>query len=244
MSFSNLTVFTHHFVSAFFLPPLILIWIILAGLWWRRTYLIYFGLFLSYALATPQVAVWLTKPLECYPVATLAQVRHVDAIVVLGGGRRPAPEYGAEDLLDTSFMRLRYAAYLARHTGKPILLTGGSPITGMAEANIMAAILKREYGLHARWVESQSTTTDENAQFSVSMLKKSGVKSIVLVSQGWHLRRAVSQFTQRGLTVLPGPIDLSYTEGFSWLPNGYAMQKTWIALREWIGVLYYKVWHR
>ena len=48
------------------------------------------------------------------------------AIVVLGGGRRLyAPEYGVSDLESASFERLRYGAWLARQTGLPMAFSGG-----------------------------------------------------------------------------------------------------------------------
>jgi uncharacterized SAM-binding protein YcdF (DUF218 family) len=53
-----------------------------------------------------------TSPLD------LAQVSNAQAIVILGGGvRREAPEYGGATLGGITLERVRYGARLARTTG-------------------------------------------------------------------------------------------------------------------------------
>jgi hypothetical protein len=72
------------------------------------------------------------------------------AIVVLGGGRRLlAPEYGVATLTPRSIERLRYGVWLARETGLPLAFSGGvghgakparpKPISPHASPNAISA---------------------------------------------------------------------------------------------------------
>jgi uncharacterized SAM-binding protein YcdF (DUF218 family) len=230
----------HQAVGVFFLPPLCFIWLILLGLVLRRRALIWAGIALAYALSLPLVSVWLARPLEP-PVARLADVAHVDAIVVLGGGRGFAPEFGDEELMPLSLVRIRYAALLARATDRPLLVSGGSPTGHEAEANVMARTLVRDYRIAPRWVEPASDTTEENASRSWAILHPAGVRRIALVSSAAHLRRATLLFRRAGFDVLPAPTGFVDMEDH-WLlrltPSGQALQQSWFALHEWLGLLW------
>jgi uncharacterized SAM-binding protein YcdF (DUF218 family) len=74
------------------------------------------------------------------------------------------------------------------------LLNGGAPdaisSNELTEAELTQKILKNEFQVQARWVEKQSTTTDENAAFSVKMLKQEGITHIYLVTHFLHMPRA------------------------------------------------------
>jgi len=219
-----------------------LIWLALLGVWFKRRWLVYLALLLTYLLATPQMAWWLTRPLQP-SVPTPAALQAADAIVVLGGGKKLAPEFDDEELKPLSLTRIRYAAWLARQTGKPLLVTAGAPEGGEPEGDVMARTLARDYGIKARWIERVSNTTEENAINSAPLLRAAGVKRIALVSSAWHLRRAALLFERQGFDVLPAPtglmeLDSTDTAWRPWLPTGEAMQQSWLALREWLGILW------
>ena len=197
-----------------------------------------------YALSTPMLAMWLNRGLEVYPALDAGQLARVDAIVVLSGGKKPAPEYGGMEPGADSLARLRYGARLARQSGKPLLLSGGAPQGGEAEAAVMARVLRQDYGLSPRWVETRSDTTLENARYAAAMLRADGVERIALVSQGWHLRRALPMFQRQGLEVSAAPTGFIRYDGggIAWyLPSGRAMQECHSALREWLGILFYRL---
>jgi uncharacterized SAM-binding protein YcdF (DUF218 family) len=241
-------VLAHQLLGAFFLPPLNVILLLLLALWLRRHHpragglVLTLSLALLYALSTPKMAMWLNQSLERYPVVTPVEVRATGAIVVLGGGKKPAPEYGRNEPSADTLMRLRYAAHLARHSGRPLLVSGGAPLGGEPEGRVMARTLAEDYGVKPRWVEEGSDTTFDNARLSARLLRADGVHSITLVSQGWHLARAVPLFEEQGLVVLPAPTGFVRYDGGGliwYLPSGRAMQETHAALREWVGRLYY-----
>ncbi|KJV33608.1 membrane protein [Aquitalea magnusonii] len=243
-------VLVHQLFGAFLLPPLLFILPIALGLLLRRrapamgASLVCVGLLLAYLLSIPRTAMWLNGGLERYPVVSTAQLQQQQAIVVLGGGKKPAPEYDRNEPSADTQTRLRYAAFLARRTHLPLLVTGGSPYGGEPEGEVMARTLQQDYGLSVRWVEMQSNTTLENARYSALMLKKAGISRIVLVSQGWHLLRALPFFQAQGLNVLPAPTGFVRYDGagMAWyLPTGRAMQECHSALREWLGIFFYSV---
>jgi hypothetical protein len=152
------------------LPPLLFIWLGLLGVFLRRRTLVLLALFACYASATPQLALWLARPLEPASIATQDRLTQIDAIVVLGGGSRWGPEYGSDQLGAESLGRLNYAATLARRSGKPLLLSGGAPLGGEPEARVMMRTLQENAALSARWIEPRSNTTAENARESARLL--------------------------------------------------------------------------
>ncbi|MFX7731723.1 YdcF family protein, partial [Acinetobacter baumannii] len=91
--------------------------------------------------------------------------------------------------------RLQYAAYLARRTGLPILVTGGSPDgSPESEAALMARNLQRDVGVPVRWQETRADTTAQNASYSAAMLKADGIERILLVTDSIHMPRAMRVF--------------------------------------------------
>jgi len=239
-------------VAAALLPPLVLVILLAAGLIVRRrhprlaTSLILLATAALYALSTPWVGGMLQKSLEISVPVTPAELQTADAIVVLGGGRRTdAPEYGGDTLNGLSLERLRYAAHLHRASGRPILVTGGMPGGGtLAEGRIMQHILQSEYGISPRWIEDASLTTWDNARLSAPLLKQAGVQRMVLVTHAWHLRRAVPLFEAQGLGVVPAGTQFARTRIDSvvdLLPTPAGLRDSHFALHEWLGILWYKL---
>jgi uncharacterized SAM-binding protein YcdF (DUF218 family) len=241
-------------IAAAVLPPLVLVLVLAsaAGLFLLKTrrrlavLLLSFSTFALYALSTPWVGGVLQKSLEVSAPLRFDDLRRAEAIVVLGGGRRlDAAEYGGDTLTALSLERLRYAAWLHRQSGIPLLVTGGKPGGGTySEGEIMLAILRDEYGLLPRWVETTSLTTWDNARFSAAMLRADGVKTIALVTHAWHLRRAIPLFEAQGLRVIPAGVQFADTRVdsvFSLLPSPAGLRDSTFALHEWLGILWYKL---
>jgi uncharacterized SAM-binding protein YcdF (DUF218 family) len=240
----NPAVLFHQVAGVFLLTPLCFIWLALLGLWLKRRALVLGALLICYLLATPWAALWLSAPLQPPALAVNLSAAHADAIVVLGGGKLWAPEYGSEQLNAASLMRLRYAATLVRQSGLPLLLCGGAPRGGTPEAAVMAQTLLTDYGQRARWLDTRSNTTAENAREAARLLLPAGMRRIVLVSSAWHLRRAAADFSRQGFTVTQAPTGFVSYDGPWWtdfLPAGSAMQQTNTALREWLALAVYRL---
>lgn len=244
--------FVTNLIAAALLPPVLLAILLFAGMAVRRRHptwsmsLILFATLALLILSTPWMGGVLLKSLEISRALAPHNLNAAHAIVVLGGGRRiDAPEYGSDTLSSLSLERLRYAARLARTSGLPLLVTGGKPGGGtLAEGEIMARVLREEFGLHARWVEHTSLTTWENARHSAPLLHQAGISKIVLVSHAWHLRRAVPLFEAQGLTVIPAGSQFARTrinDVFDLVPTPAGLRDSTFALHEWLGILWYKL---
>jgi uncharacterized SAM-binding protein YcdF (DUF218 family) len=176
------------------------------------------------------------------------------AIVVLGGGvDRTAPEYGRPNLGKDAYERLRYAVWLARRTGLPILASGGrgwgAPDTSNPpESALTAQLAQDELGTPLRWTESTSRDTHENAVNSVALLQAAGVREIVLVTHGWHMPRALHEFRAAAaaaagsapIRVTPATMGEAYPAGMpllGWLPSDAGFQRTRQVWHEMLGAL-------
>lgn len=175
--------------------------------------------------------------------ATLQEVQPVQAIVVLGGGLHPrAPEYGAAQPSAHALQRLRYGAWLARRTGKPVGFSGGvgwaAAGTGVEPEGRMARRVLAEYGLEPRWVDDASRDTAENAARMAQLLQPAGVRRIALVTDAAHTPRALAAFQRAGFEVVPAPTDFPSPQArplLEWLPSAVGAQTNRYLLREWLG---------
>lgn len=199
------------------------------------------GLLCLYLLSVPAVTSPLLASLQSAPVLAPARLREAQAILVLGGGRyRNAPEYRGDTASGLTLERVRYGARLARASGLPLMVAAGAPHGGRPEADIMADMLKQEYGVAVRWAESASRDTRENARFSAPLLRNAGVSRVVLVTHAWHMRRALAEFEAAGLQVIPGPTGFVGTGSLGavdFFPSQRGFVQGYYATREWLGIL-------
>ncbi len=190
---------------------------------------------------------------------SVTQVRHKDhhqmpqAIIILGGGRRigalDAPsQYQQQDVSVASMERLRFGARLAKVTQLPILVTGGAPDRvsekDIPEAMLMSHVLQDELGVGAKWIESNSNTTQENARESAQILKKERIKTIYLVTHFWHIPRAKAIFEKEGLQVVEAPMGYYQKNQFTPLdfyPSSEGFQRTRWIFHEILGQLWYRL---
>jgi uncharacterized SAM-binding protein YcdF (DUF218 family) len=186
------------------------------------------------------MAGFLISGLQKFPPIDFTQLAKCQAIVVLGGGiYRDAPEYRGDTVGYVSLERLRYALYLRKLSGLPILATGGAPESGLAEAVTMRNSAEEDFGSEIKWIEGQSMDTSSSARLSASLLKEQGVTRIALVSHAWHLPRAVANFEAAGLAVVPAPMGFSRlsVDALAFLPSASALAASSRALHEWLGIL-------
>lgn len=229
-------------VKALVLPPAGPLLVALAGvLLWRRKpvlgrALAGFGVLSLLALSLPVVSTLLLRTVEIAPPLDWQMARSAQAIVILGGGtRRAAPEYGGDTLARLTLDRVRYGALVARTTQLPVLVTGGAVFGGTPEARLMQAALQDEFGVDVRWVEDGSRNTRENAGRSARLLQADGVTRIVLVAHGFDMRRAVPEFARVGLEAIPAPTHVTTArfEGLAdFLPSMSALSGSYYALYE------------
>jgi uncharacterized SAM-binding protein YcdF (DUF218 family) len=106
--------------------------------------------------------------------------------------------------------RVRYGARLAKQTGLPVLVTGGSVLGNtVPEALLMKEVLENEYGVPVRWVEDRSRNTRENAELTARLLAADGVRRVVLVLHAFDVPRAVPLYKTADLDVVRAPIGIA-----------------------------------
>jgi uncharacterized SAM-binding protein YcdF (DUF218 family) len=199
-------------------------------------------------LSTPVVSRLFVYPLE-FSMPALASSHYADAqaIVVLAAGRLVnAPEYDHRDVPDhIALPRLRYAARLHHETGLPVLVSGGG--TGEPLSFGMARALEDDFKVPVRWIESRSANTAENAEFSARILRREGVKRVLLVTDAMHMPRAVMAFSHSGLEVVPAPTVFFSSGGLRplhFIPSAEGLRRSHYAMYEWMGLIWYRLQYR
>jgi uncharacterized SAM-binding protein YcdF (DUF218 family) len=253
----------HTVIKALILPPTCFFllffigWIIKA---WRPSlgrYFLWCLLAVVYLVTTPFLAGELMAPLQRYQAVNLEKPDpDVRAIVVLGAGAYfsapeywdpAAPSFGVDVADVLSLQRVAYAAYLAKATGLPILLSGGAngSSNGRTVAQAMRVTLVRNFGLVPHWLEERSTSTMENADYSGQLLRTEGINKIYLVTHAWHMRRAMIAFDRVGIEAVPAPICFVSRSGWSWrdfVPSSRALHLNYYAVYEWLGIAWYSLY--
>ena len=201
-----------------------------------------------YLLSTPFLASLLAQRVETY--SALAPDALVDpaagAIVVLSGDREiDAAEYGGDTAGRYTLLRIRYGAYLQRRTGLPILVSGGLlPGGSKSLAQTMADSLQQDFGAGEVWLEDSSLSTADNAFRSKDFLRQKGIDRVYLVTQAWHMPRALEIFEKAGLEVIAAPTAFTGKPLLSprhLLPNAQALVLSRFVLREIAARLWYRL---
>lgn len=226
-------------VRTLILPPSCLLIIGLVGLLLVRRHrrlgmaLATASLAALWLLATPVIGDGLERIADHYPALDLSRPVAAQAIVILGGGgyREHAPEYGGGPAPEYAmYVRLAYGAYVARHTGLPVLVTGNGP-----EAVTMQVSLSRDFGVQTKWVDAAAKDTYDNANNSARILRAAGVTRIVLVTSATQLWRAAHEFEATGLSIIPAPADMLARRELDilrFVPAATGLQRSYIAIYE------------
>ena len=194
-----------------------------------------------------------------------AELPHADVIVLLGGGEEPEaapqPIPGLNDAGD----RMVYAASLYQQGAAPHILVSGGVVgvDGPAlqpGAEAMADLL----GImgvpdEAVWLEGNSRNTYENAVETKKLLDAQGTwpdgGRIILVTSALHMPRSRAVFVKQGFDVIPAPTDYNVTQAewdyywtpdpsiqvFNFFPSAEALDFTMRALKEYIGMVVYRL---
>ena len=131
--------------------------------------------------------------------------KKAEAIVILGAGLTNSSTMQQPNVSVSLLERLRFGAYLQRKTNLPILVTGAGSHAHFTEAVVMKQVLEEEFHAHVDFLEEKSHSTLENAKFTFELLKEHNIKSIFLVSNSWHLKRAEYMFEKytKDIEIIP-----------------------------------------
>ncbi len=242
-------------LKALLLPPgglillLIVSLLLIRGIFGKTVLAITMIMF--YLLSTPLVATNLMSGLEQHIFVTPDELlaSKAEAIVVLGGGTyEEGPEYGGDTIKGMLLERVRYAAWLQKRTNLPIIVSGGNMITGReSEAKLASKVLKDEFGCKVVATEDKSKNTWENAVYTSGLLKTLEINKVALVTHAWHMPRAMHVFKLNGVDVFAAPTifstgkrGLNNSEVGDWLPDASALRISYLALHEYVGMLWYR----
>jgi len=228
-----------------------------ASLWLSGT-----GVGLIWLCAMPLSSRQLIWGLEDRAAALTPQrLPRADAVVVLGGGLRPAlpPRQGVE--VAEGGDRLVRGMQLVRRGLAPLLVTSGGRVsfTGHDPAPpeaLWARDLAQELGLPADriLINPGSRTTAEEARDIGTMGRRRGWTRVLLVTSAFHMPRSLATFQRRsGLTVVPVACDYQLPDRAhygkptlgntlkSLVPDAEALYLSTLALKEHLGLAIYRL---
>ncbi|MCX5946138.1 MAG: YdcF family protein [Cyanobacteria bacterium] len=220
------------------------------------------GIALVWLLAMPWTSRQLIWGLEDRSAAlTPRPIPTADAVVVLGGGLRPAlaPRQGVE--VAEGGDRLLTGLRLLRQKKAPLLVTSGARVSFTAgdpappEAS-WARDLAIELGVPPKRILTNpgSRTTAEEARDIGSLGHARHWRRLLLVTSALHMPRALATFRQRsGLEVIPVACDYQLPSRANYgrptwgnslkslLPDAEALSQSTMALKEHIGLVAYRL---
>lgn len=220
------------------------------------------GIALVWLFAMPITSRQLIWGLEERSAAlTPAVLPSADAVVVLGGGLRPAlaPRQGVE--VAEAGDRLLTGLRLMRQGKAPLLVTSGGAVSftaanpAPAEA-LSARELAIELGLDPARIltNPRSRTTAEEARDIGELGRQRGWRRLLLVTSAFHLPRSLATFRQRsGLEIIPVGCDYQLPSRSLYgrataasglidlLPDAGALSMSSVALKEHLGLAVYRL---
>lgn len=204
------------------------------------------------------VANQLAQSLEWQYIPTF-ELPQADAIVVLGGAIKPeSPPRPWVDVSEAGDRPI-HGAQLYREGKAPFIILSGGRIDwkdgGPPESADMAKLVEA-LGVPATAIlqDPTSLNTYENAVNVRQILQERNLKRVLLVTSAMHMPRSLKIFQKLGIEVFPAPTDFLVTEQNiqeSWktteglvlglLPDAEQLQQTTRALKEYVGLLYYRL---
>ena len=200
---------------------------------------------------------WLEAP---WQRTTAAEAPPAEAIVVLSGGRHPAPgEARVSEWHDPDRFLAGLNLYRAGKAPRLLFTGGASPFRpGQPPEGQRYQAEAQQLGIHSGVMASTPpvVNTAEEAVAIRRLLDASRTSSalsprILLVTSAFHMRRAQRLFERQGLVVEAFPVDFQargawaapqWCDPTRWLPSAGALDGSSSALRELLGRLIYRAW--
>ena len=208
----------------------------------------------------PLVSEALLRPLEQQATAlTPHPVPPADAVLVLGGGIRPAGPGGMGVEVGDAGDRLLTGVRLMRQGLAPTLITSGGRVSFSAadptpSEAVLAQQLALELGIPAQAIllNPSSRTTAEEAKAIQALAASRGWQRLLLVTSAFHMRRALASFRHSGspLEIIPVACDYRLMPsgkptlqslGLGLIPSAQALEQSTMVLKEHLGLLIYRL---
>jgi uncharacterized SAM-binding protein YcdF (DUF218 family) len=213
------------------------------------------GVLLLLSLSLRPIANILVYSLECqYNPASSEILKTLDTIVVLSAGSHPSGGLRTEaELNGTTYSRLYNGVKAFKQSNANLLGLCGGRSMGDPESDAEVMKTVAVYmGVPSEEIltETQSHNTMGNAVRLAALLPAGEKKCIGLVTSATHMLRAEKMFRKQfpEYTIVPVPTNYMYHKTVwsikSAIPSVGALEQSTIALHEWIGILWYSLWHR
>ena len=248
----TLSKFLPQLVYPFSLALLLLLlawaWVLL-GKRWKGSIAIGLALAILMITASPLSQAVYRQHEQKFPAVPIAQSPNAGAIVVLGGdvGIPNAPRTTSQ--LDGN--RLFHAFRLYKAAKAPVIvITGGNvfPQEGLQSEAMYSKAILEEIGVasDAILTETDSRNTYQNAVNTRKMLGEIGIDRIILVTDAFHMPRAVAVFEKAGFEVIPSPsgfsvVDFARPKLLEWWPSLGNLSKAHAVMREKLGLIVYQL---
>ncbi|MBP7051381.1 MAG: YdcF family protein [Phycisphaerae bacterium] len=210
------------------------------------------GMLILLAFSLDPVANLLTYSLECRYAAPLPDVlKTLDVIVVLGGGAYPSGGLRREpELSRYAYPRLYHGVeYFKNSSASVIAFSGGPSRPGAeSEAEVMQAVaVAMDVPKERTVVEVRSVNTMTNVAGLAEVLPPGEGRRIGVVTAATHMMRSEKAFEQvfPRDTIVPLAVHFTYNPApgltAKITPKVSYLEKSTIALHEWLGILWYAV---
>jgi len=202
---------------------------------------------LAIAALSPLGNILLTPLEQRFPFMRFPNQR-IDGVIVLGGSFDTHAGYVNTIILGEDTEPMAIVASLARHyPDAKIIFSGGSPESNVPTEAAIAKLLFISFGIDANrlLIEDQSRNTEENAQFTARMINPTPDARWLLVTNAFHMPRAVGTFRSAGFNVIGFPVGwrtLGWRD-FFWPANTATenLRRVDVAVREWVGLTVYRL---
>lgn len=258
--------FLSKLLPLFFYPLglVFLLLIISLILWWKYPRWlpipVIIAFFILFIAGNTWISNLLVKSLEWQYISTADELPQAEAIVVLGGSIlphvSPRPTVEVSEQAD----RVLYSAKLYNMGKSPLVIPTGGRIPWRggenlpSEADDMAQLLLL-LGVPESAIikEGNSFNTYDNAVNTRKILDELKLDRILLVTSALHMPRSVKIFEKQNLKVIPAPTDYIVTEAdfpedtnwqnflISLFPDSSALKNTTLALKEYLGMIIYRL---
>lgn len=249
--------YLHQILPWFVLPIGITFILVLAGLRFRRRWLLWIGLAVLWLSSMPLIGRFASRAIEGSAVrGRAADAPESDAVVVLSEGRTVAPGPAAVSEWNDGD-RFFGGVELIKAGKAPLLVfTGGAApwdSDSRPEGEILAGYARAMGVTRSQiLITTRVTSTAEEAEAVVTLLRgRSPIPAspprrprVLLVTSAYHMSRARRLFERAGIAVTPYPVDFKTLGGttisvFDFFPTGAALDRTETAMREGYGRLFY-----
>ncbi|ASC73956.1 Envelope biogenesis factor ElyC [Halomicronema hongdechloris C2206] len=188
-----------------------------------------------------------------------SELPNADAIVVLGGGMRPASSPRAWVEVSEAGDRVLHGARLYLAGKAPWLILSGGRIPwldggGAPESSDMAA-LATALGVPEEAIlqDPTSLNTYQNAINVKALLQTYSLERVLLVTSALHMPRALALFRHQGIDAAPAPTDFLLSKArlqtapqwqahlVNFFPDARYLHEVTQALKEYLGLLVYRL---